>query len=223
MLSQRDKKIMPRPQMESGYLNTKVNSMKSVILAATILLSLAGPVSVLAEAPAVTVKPFVAKEVLIDVESTAQQAVAETTAAAEAPVGELSEQQAVAETFSAATASTGDPAEPQEVSAEPAVATMPVTSMIEEQTATVTPQEQAAADAGASGTVTPRPPCPMQGMGKMRKGMGHGGHGPGCRKPGCDRHGGGQVDKHEQVVRRLDMIEARIAKIEAMLESLMQR
>lgn len=183
MLSQRDKKIMPRPQMESGYLNTKVNSMKSTILAATILLSLAGPVSVLAEAPAVTVKPFVAKEVLIDVEATAQQAVTET----------------------------------------PAAATAPVTSMIEEQTTTVTPQEEAAAVAGASGTVTPRPPCPMQGMGKMRKGMGHGGHGPGCRKPGCDRHGGGQVDRHEQVVRRLDMIEARIAKIEAMLESLMQR
>ena len=57
----------------------------------------------------------------------------------------------------------------------------------------------------------------------MRKGMGQGGKGPACRKPGCDRPGGGQQNKHEQVVRRLDMIDARIAKIEAMLESLMQR
>ena len=63
----------------------------------------------------------------------------------------------------------------------------------------------------------------MQGMGKMRKRMGQDGKGPGCRKPGCDRDGSGQQGKHEQVVRRLDMIEARIAKMEAMLESLMQR
>jgi hypothetical protein len=170
MLPVHDHKNLTPHKLGSGYLYIKENSMKSTIIAAVMLFSLAGPLSVLAEAPAVTVKPFVAKEVLIDVEATA-----------------------------------------------------PVTSMIEEQTTTVTPQEEAAADAGASGTVTPRPPCPMQGMGKMRKGMGHGGHGPGCRKPGCDRHGGGQVDRHEQVVRRLDMIEARIAKIEAMLESLMQR
>ena len=159
--------------------------MKSTILAAAILFSLAGPVSVLAEAPAVIVKPYAAKVMPIDVEATAQQAAAETSAEAEGPE--------------------------------------PATSMIEKQTATVTPSEKVASGAGASGTVTPKHPCPTKGMGMMRKGMGQGGHGPGCRKPGCDRHGGGKLDKHEQVVRRLDMIEARIAKIEAMLESLMQR
>jgi len=197
--------------------------MKSTIIAAVMLFSLAGPLSVLAEAPAVTVKPFVAKVVPIDAESTAQQAVAETPAEAQAAVGELSEQQAVAETFSAAAAPTGDPAESQQMSAEPAVATAPATSMIEERTATVPPLEEVGAGADASGTKSPRQPCPMQGMGMKRKGMGQGGHGPGCRKQGYDRRGGGQPDKHEQVVRRLDMIEARIAKIEAMLESLMQR
>jgi hypothetical protein len=64
----------------------------------------------------------------------------------------------------------------------------------------------------------------MHGMGKMRKGMmGQGGKGPGCMKQGCGHGGKGQQDRHQQVVRRLDMIEARIAKIEVMLESLMQR
>jgi len=223
MLAEHDYWIMAQPQSESCYLNMKVNSMKSTILAAAILISLAGPVSVLAEAPAVIVKPYAAKVVPIDVESTVQQTVVETTAEAEAPLGELSEQQAVVETFSAATVPPGDPAESREVSAEPAVAPAPATSMIDEQTATVTPLGEVAAGAGATGTVTPKQPCPTKGMGMMRKGMGQGGRGPGCRKPCCDRLGGGQPDKHEQVVRRLDMIEARIAKIEAMLESLMQR
>ena len=37
------------------------------------------------------------------------------------------------------------------------------------------------------------------------------------------KHGKGKHEKHAEVVRRLDMIEARMAKIEAMLESLMRR
>ena len=129
--------------------------MKSTILAAAILITLTDPVAVLAEAPALTVKPLAADVAPIDVESSAQQAVAAGTV--------------------------------------------------------------------ASVTGNPGQPCPMQGTGMMRKGMGQGGKGPACRKPGCDRPGGGQQNKHEQVVRRLDMIDARIAKIEAMLESLMQR
>lgn len=104
-----------------------------------------------------------------------------------------------------------------------AEATAPATAMVEEQAATETPLEAVAAGTVASVTDNPRQPCPMQGTGMMRKGMGQGGKGPVCRKPGCDRLGGGQQNKHEQVVRRLDMIEARIAKIESMLESLMQR
>ena len=54
--------------------------------------------------------------------------------------------------------------------------------------------------------------------GKCKRGKGHGGN-----KHGGGQHGKGKHDKHEQVVRRLDMIEARMAKIEAMLESLMRR
>jgi hypothetical protein len=56
------------------------------------------------------------------------------------------------------------------------------------------------------------------------------GHEQGMRHPGkCKHkgkkgmHGGGHHDKHAQVVQRLDMIEARMAKIELMLESLMKR
>jgi hypothetical protein len=57
------------------------------------------------------------------------------------------------------------------------------------------------------------------------------GKGMGGMKPGCDHshkgYGGKRMmmmqGRHEDVVRRLDMIEARMAKIEAMLESLMRR
>jgi hypothetical protein len=59
--------------------------------------------------------------------------------------------------------------------------------------------------------------------GKCKGGMMHGGgkHGKGGR--GGGQHGKGDHDKHRQVVQRLDMIEARMAKIEAMLEILMRR
>ena len=60
----------------------------------------------------------------------------------------------------------------------------------------------------------------MKQMGKGRDGKGMGGM---MRGAGCKGKGKGQHKKHEQVVRRLDMIEARMAKIEAMLESLMKR
>ena len=64
-------------------------------------------------------------------------------------------------------------------------------------------------------------PCPMQGKGKGRMGADGGGmrgmkRGAGCM---CKEKG----KKHAEVVQRLDMIEARMAKIEAMLESLMKR
>ena len=88
MLNENDHKNTARPVWKSGYLNIKVNSMKSTILAAAILLSLAGPIAVLAEVAH------------IGIESTAQQAVAETLSEAEAPVTELTEQQADTETLS---------------------------------------------------------------------------------------------------------------------------
>ena len=150
--------------------------MKSTILTATMLLSLAGPLSTLAEVPAATVEPLA-----LEVES-----------------------------------------------GTPAVTTATTGSIIEEQAVPETPSHEVTASAtvGSPDMVTPGRPCPMHGMGKMGKmgkGMGHGDHGQGCKKQGCDRHGEGKQDRHEQVVRRLDMIEARIAKIEVMLESLMQR
>jgi hypothetical protein len=78
-------------------------------------------------------------------------------------------------------------------------------------------------------TVTPENtaiPQPQQASGMMHKGGGQHGKGKGCKKHGGGQQGKGQQGmhgKHEQVVRRLDMIEARMAKIEAMLESLMKR
>ena len=45
----------------------------------------------------------------------------------------------------------------------------------------------------------------------------------GRKGKGGGKHGGGRHGKHDEVVQRLDMIEARIAKIELMLESLMKR
>ena len=45
----------------------------------------------------------------------------------------------------------------------------------------------------------------------------------GGRMHGGGQHGKGGHDKDRQVVQRLDMIEARLAKIEAMLEILMRR
>ena len=64
-------------------------------------------------------------------------------------------------------------------------------------------------------------PCPMYGKGKGRMGADGGGmrgmkQGAGCK---CKPKG----KKHAEVVQRLDLIDARMAKIVAMLESLMKR
>ena len=181
MLHVRDQNTVALPQFESGYLNIKVNTMKSTILATAILFSLAAPVSVLAELPAVT-------------EALPETAVVTT---------EVIELQVAPETRAEAVA--------------------PATTMVEEQAAAEAPSEMIAEDATASGKDSPRKPCLMQGKGMMGKGMGPGGKGPGCRKQGCDHLGKGQQNKQGQLVRRLDLIDARLDKIEAMLESLMQR
>lgn len=60
------------------------------------------------------------------------------------------------------------------------------------------------------------------GMHGQHKGMQHGGQ-QGGGQHGKGQHGKGRHAKHEQVVKRLDVIEARLAKIEAMLEILMRR
>jgi len=89
---------------------------------------------------------------------------------------------------------------------------------------------EAATAAPAAGTTAAgdsADPCPMYGMGKYRAGMGADGSDmrgmkqcAGCKGKGKRMEMG---KRHAEVVQRLDMIEARMAKIEAMLESLMKR
>ena len=62
----------------------------------------------------------------------------------------------------------------------------------------------------------------VQQQGMMYKGCKHR-KGQGGMMRGGGRQGMGRHDRHDEVVRRLDMIEARMAKIEAMLERLMRR
>ena len=100
----------------------------------------------------------------------------------------------------------------------------PASVLAEEQTGST---EASAVTNIASETATPANPATfhsMHEMGGMHKGQGQqgkGGHGG--KKHGGGQHGKGKHDKHDQVVKRLDMIEARLAKIEAMLESLVRR
>ena len=62
-----------------------------------------------------------------------------------------------------------------------------------------------------------------KGQGGMKHGGGQHGKGQGGMKHGGGQHGKKGHEKNRQVVQRLDMIEARMAKIEAMLEILMRR
>ena len=197
--------------------------MKSTILAAAILFSLGCPLSVLAEAPAVAVNPLAVEVVPVVFEATAQPDSAATHSATEDPVTEMSEQQAVVETLSEAAATTTETAELPGVSEISAEAAAPAAARVEEPAAPEATAEEVAAGAMAADADMPSQPQPMHGMGMMRKGMGHYGKGPGGGKPGCDHGGRGRKNYQEQLVRRLDMIEARMAKMEAMLESLMQR
>ena len=78
------------------------------------------------------------------------------------------------------------------------------------------------AGTAVSGVEAATPVQPEMRHAEHHPGMKHKG---GCRHKGQGgmKHGGGHQDKHAQVVKRLDMIEARMAKIESMLESLMKR
>jgi len=87
----------------------------------------------------------------------------------------------------------------------------PVSVLAEEQAALEEPTESVTSVTEASSSVNPDMPRPMHGKG-------HGG-----MKHGGGQHGKGHDEKHAQVVRRLDMIEVRLAKIEAMIEILMRR
>ena len=129
----------------------------------------------------------------------------------------------------------------------------PLSVLAEEQAALEEPTESVTSVTEASNSVNPDMPRPMHGKGHGgmkcgggqhgkghggmkcgggQHGKGHGGmkrggvqhgKGHGGMKRGGDQHGKGHDEKHAQVVRRLDMIEVRLAKIEAMIEILMRR
>ena len=102
-------------------------------------------------------------------------------------------------------------AEEQTVAAEAPAVTNITSETVVTETKTATPADPATSHS-------------MHQMGGMHKGKGqHGKGGHGGKKHGGGQHGKGKHDKHDQVVKRLDMIEARLAKIEAMLESLVRR
>jgi len=115
----------------------------------------------------------------------------------------------------------------------------PLSVLAEEQAALEEPTESVTSVTEASNSVNSDMPRPMHGKGhggmkhgggqhgKGHGGMKHGGgqhgKGHGGMKRGGGQHGKGHDEKHAQVVRRLDMIEVRLAKIEAMIEILMRR
>ena len=108
----------------------------------------------------------------------------------------------------------------------------PAVVLAEELAVTDKPSEVIVSNVEASTTESKGTSQSMRGMGLMHKGKGQGGmmHGGGQHGKGQGgmMRGGGQHGKrgHEkdrQVVQRLDMIEARMAKIEAMLEILVRR
>jgi hypothetical protein len=110
------------------------------------------------------------------------------------------------------------------------------TALAEEQAESEKPAETVASDTEASTTINPGTTQLMPGKGMMRGGGLHGkgqggmmrgggqhGKGQGGMMRGGGQHGKGGHEKHRQVIQRLDMIEVRMAKIEAMLEILMRR
>ena len=188
--------------------------MKRTTLTIAILFSLAGPAAVVAEVPAVTGIPMAVEVVPADVESAVQQAVEALPADAPAAGAGLVQQPSVADTPSTEAVHPGAAvAEGQTVPETPAA--VPGVEKTEAQAVA----GMAAPDTKTSGDAMPKQPCPKYGMGMKHRGKGPDGKGmggPGCK---CKR----KHKRHQQVVQRLDMIEARMAKIEAMLESLMKR
>mgnify|MGYP001825122380 CR=1 FL=1 len=175
--------------------------MKRATSSIAILFLLAGPVASLAETPAAPANPLDAGAARAAVESAAQP---------------------VLDALPTAATAAGTPAveaQPQPVDPAPAV----VADSADKTPAPAVTETPAAPAAGTASAADSRDPCPMHRMGKKRMGADGGGmrgmqQGAGC-KGKCKQKG----KKHAEVVQRLDMIEARMAKIEAMLESLMKR
>lgn len=96
------------------------------------------------------------------------------------------------------------------------------------------PSEDIVSDVEASTTESTGTSPSIRGMEMARQGKGQHGKGQGGMMHGGGQHGKGQGgmmsghgkgchEKDRQVVQSLDMIEARMARIEAMLEILMRR
>jgi hypothetical protein len=201
--------------------------MKHATLSIAILFLLSGPAAVLAETPAVPVNPLDTGAAKAAVEAAVQPVIeALPTAATAAGTAVVEAQPKPVDAAPAAVA------ESAAKTAVPAVTETPAADVVELD---VIPLETAAATPAADTTSTgdSMNPCPKYGMGKNRMGMGGDGsgmrgmkQGAGC-KGKCKCKGKGKrkemSKKHAEVVQRLDMIEARMAKIEAMLESLMKR
>ena len=62
---------------------------------------------------------------------------------------------------------------------------------------------------------------PMMGGGMM--GMMHGGKGGGMGMKGCSGEGHGMAERYNRLLGRLDLLEARMAMMQTMLERLMER
>ena len=113
----------------------------------------------------------------------------------------------------------------------------PAVVLAEELAVTDKPSEVIVSDVEASTSEGTGTSQSMRGMGLMHKGKGQHGKGQGGMMRGGGQHGKGQGgmmrgggqhgkgghEKDRQLVQRLDMIEARMAKIEAMLEILVRR
>ena len=95
-------------------------------------------------------------------------------------------------------------------------------ALAEEQPESADPGQAPAADSTASTMEAPDTSGMMHGKGMMQGGGKHG-KGQCGMMQGGGRHGKGGGDKHREVLQRLDMIEARMAKMEAMLEILVRR
>ena len=205
--------------------------MKHATLNIAIVFLLSGPLAVLAETQAVPVNPLDTGAAQAAVESAVQPvievlptaATAAGTAVIEAQSKPVDAAPAAVTTSAVKTAApvVADVVELDVIPLEAAAAAPAAADVVPLKAATAAP---AAVTTGAGDSADP---CPMYGMGKYRAGMGADGSDmrgmkqcAGCKGKGKRMEMG---KRHAEVVQRLDMIEARMAKIEAMLESLMKR
>ena len=99
----------------------------------------------------------------------------------------------------------------------------PFSVLAQEEAAQATTTEPIIGEPETATQANPQSPCPMHNKGMMHKHKCHHDKGRGGMKHHCKHDKKGKHERHQRVVQRLDMIEARLAKIEAMLESLMRR